>query len=142
MASIYDPLGLLNPWLRGDGKDVNRFVSRPVEKTCSLVSEVHWFHIDTSSNPSDIPLFHLVNNKLWLRGLKVILNTTLDMSKFKLCSELFETSSFAVIIQEKLQEEVKIKNVSIGNVMDSSRFNDYTRLISVTAYVIRFIENL
>ena len=37
---------------------------------------------------------------------------------------------------------MKINNYGIQNLIDISRFNDYLKLLRVTAYVIRFVNNL
>ena len=101
-------------------------------------------------NPADILsrgglISQLQSNEFWFKGpIEITLSPELDFKKFSLMHEnLIDTTTLSIVHSEGKEENIpSYINGRLVNIMEIERFNSFTKLIRITAYVIRFIRNL
>ena len=142
-------------WIKGKHKEWKQFVNHRVAEIRQLLPTDVWAHVSGVENPADLaptgvnPL-SLINNTLWWNGPTWISHQEaeqkvddLEMTqpspeclkemKVQAVRDLEESS---VLLMENTPE------VGITHVMNCEDFSDFSKLCRVTAYVIRFVNNI
>ena len=136
-------------WIEGHNESWKQFVQNRVVSIRSLVSAKLWRHCPGKLNPADIPsrgasVSDLIKNPLWLQGPDFLRNSQEEIG----VTELLQPP---ILIPEECKLEMgasaslhtlSVSVLSVGNVIDCSRFSSLRRLVGVTALVIRFINML
>ena len=134
-------------WIRGVRKEWKPFVQNRVNVIRDNVPPDHWNHCPGRSNPADLPsrgltALELSVNQLWRRGPEWLL------AGVDSCPQL-ETPS---AMPEECSLELKAKAVRslnlvttdtkcpIGKLIECEKFSSLTRLLRVTAQVLRAVE--
>ena len=133
-------------WIVG-GKVLKSFVQKRVDKIKSLIPISTWLYIPSHSNPADIvsrgaSISQLNENKFWFKGpTDILLASVVQLEKFSL-QNLCTEDSTVLLIQEE-EHLVTTKNFEVDlSCINISKYNDYNKLLRVTALVLRFISNL
>ena len=104
----------------------------------------NWHYVNTSDNPADL-ITRSGNsiNSMWLNGPMFLYRTTAQLEAEINCD---------VITSVEYLKELRKKNTIllasqenchvIGNIINITRYNDYLKLLRITGYVLRFVNNL
>ena len=131
-------------WIKGENKNWKPFIENRVIKMRKIVHPSKWRFFPGNKNPADLPSRGTCTPEFcsdifcnWNKGPTFI-------TKDESCWQVDASNSY-------LPQDVQIVNVNvmksennygIQNLIDISRFNDYLKLLRITAYVIRFVNNL
>jgi len=132
-------------WIKGTSKEWKQFVQNRVIEIRRLVSPELWSHCCGQNNPADIPSRGLTakdmaTNELWWNG-----PTSLERNNPE---ELTMPAECAVEMMAKDRVSHNLltgnptPNVSLQQVIVCKNYSTLTRLLRVTAYVIRFLKML
>jgi len=129
-------------WLRGDPRRFKVFVGNRVSEILDLVSPTAWRHVTSKDNPADCATrglypSQLASHKLWWQGPEWLGLPEPRWPAWDQCS-----------IKELSDEEVVSHVVLHDNAENQShelpllrRVSSYTRLIRVTAWILRYVHN-
>ena len=139
-------------WIYREPKDFKVFVSNRLLQIRDLVVKENWFYCPKNANPSDIAsrgtkCSTLVNNNLWWKSPQFL---TLDSGNWpkqsfsakeneipdEVKSELKKQSSVSTHVL--VNENKPVQNIS--EIIPCERFSSYTKLIRVTALVLKFVN--
>ena len=143
-------------WIK-NGKEHKQFVQNRVDKVLQNSDPDKWFHVPGIDNPADIGTrgalpSEIENNDLWWHGPSW-LQQSKDCWPTKLSSVVETTEEgelelkkkhqtlgeqLAVLITVKREQPV----VQLQNVINCEEFNNYQKLLRVTAYIFRFCKNI
>lgn len=135
-------------WIKND-RPWKRYVSNRVTEIRELTNVNSWRHISGNSNPADLPsrgvtAQQLVNSQLWWAGPEFLKQ---DDSEWPTppCENLVDETALeegpdTTYVLVNSQEEKLVPK--IGNIMKCDTFSDITSLLRVTAYLLRFANNL
>jgi hypothetical protein len=132
-------------WLNSD-KTLKQFVANRVQEIKQLVPATHWNYCPTKSNPADL-LTRGINSKQLKSS-----NLWKDGPEWLLCKSRWSSWNAANVLHindiDPVNEEVipvpeeptPLTTVpGIHQVIDISRYSTLNKLLSVTAYVLRFV---
>ena len=131
-------------WLNNRG-EWKQFVKNRVNEILSLSSKAEWGHVSGVDNPADlgsrgVKASVIRSNRLWWEGPAWLKGGQAAWPKFN-----------EVNVSVSVEEERKKVNVlslqteeiiSISNVIDVNRYSSLSKLLRVTALVLRFLENI
>ncbi|XP_057302253.1 uncharacterized protein LOC130636526 [Hydractinia symbiolongicarpus] len=132
-------------WIKNVNKKYEVVVERRVGIIRDLVSPDSWFHVESKANPADILsrgclVSELVNNNLWFSGPDFLRDTNISASSFNFSNFKVDDSTCLIVgndeSEESTEEEIDL------NFMNIARYSNYTRLLRITALVLRFVGNL
>ena len=129
-------------WIRTDPYDLTMFVSNRVSTIQSISSPSAWHHCPGTSNPCDILsrgclMDKLISSRYWLHG-PAWLSNDIDFEnipKHSLDDQLSE-----IYQSEKVAHSLTCLNVLEIN-FNIASFKNYTTILHIMAYVLRFIYN-
>ena len=136
-------------WIRGEGKEWKPIVQNRVNEIRRLVSAQYWKHCSGSDNPADLPsrgldIWEPANRQLWFNGPHWL---TDKMTAGY--NEEEEDVPHECIAEMKLREQHKYQamhilfvQTDISTVLQCEKFSSLSRLLRVTAYVLKFISIL
>ena len=136
-------------WIRATEKDWKPFVNNRATKIRNHVSPEYWSHYPGLSNPADLPsrslaLLELSLNQLWRRGPPWLLAQDTDpdqeLDKFTMPTEC--VSEMKIPKEKTHNLLVTTQALTIGSVIKCEDFSTLTRLLRVTAYVLRAVKLL
>lgn len=141
-------------WIYREPKDFKVFVSNRLLQIRDLIAKENWFYCPTNANPSDIAsrgikCSILVNNDLWWKGPQFLALDSENWPKQTFCSNENE-------VPDEVKSEIKKQGPvsthvlvneskpvqSISDIIPCERFSSYTKLIRVTALVLKFVNLL
>ncbi|KAL1433747.1 hypothetical protein MTO96_012279 [Rhipicephalus appendiculatus] len=129
-------------WIRGNGRKWQEFVRNRVLEIQASTGEYTWRHCPGKENPADLltrgrPASHLATCELWWTGpLWVRLPESEWPQGFP------ETTFTDTELEQKRETKVLPTTVSPtppNDLVDVKRFSSFTKLIRVTAWVLRFV---
>ncbi|XP_048580427.1 uncharacterized protein LOC116614572 [Nematostella vectensis] len=131
-------------WINNQG-EWKQFVKQRVNEILRLTTKADWGHCPGIENPADIGsrgalASELVNNQLWSKGPQWLARPE---SEWPVTEEIVETTESCA--EECKRVTVALTNVtkqSVASVVDIERYSSLTRLLRVTAWVGRFVNNL
>ena len=133
-------------WIVSHGKEWKQFVQNRVSEIRELLPISCWKHCPGADNPADIPSrgltpIELSASKLWHCGPDWLLKATDD--------DLPATAEIPAdcLAEMRLKDRethslLATTTIGLENVMDCGRYSSLSRLLSVTAYVMKFIRAL
>ena len=83
-----------------------------------------------------------MTSKLWWHGPELLQNTNLEPIEID-TSDLNSNESFSIETKiNTLHIQITIDKPAIQNIIDINRYSSLRKLLTVTAYVLRFVNNL
>ena len=141
-------------WIKNH-KTWKTYVQRRVSEIRELTNEDHWYFCPGELNAADLPsrgclATALAENKTWLHGPEFLKYSRDQWPKCphptNLVSDvaLAETVKVSPTVTHSLATiaDVSPTHVGIGLLIDCSKYGELTRLLRVTALVLRFIKKL
>ena len=143
-------------WIKGKNKEWKQFVNHRVAEIRQLLPTDVWAHVPGVENPADLasrgvnPL-SLVNNTLWWTGPTWISHQEEaeqredDLEMTRPPPECLKEMKVQAVQDLEESSVLLVKNtpeVGIAHVMNCEDFSDFSKLCRVTAYVIRFVNNI
>ncbi|XP_065665416.1 uncharacterized protein LOC136086850 [Hydra vulgaris] len=126
-------------WIKNSNKIYETFIQNRLEKIRDLYDFSFWDYVETYRNPADIisrgsSIENLINNQLWFNG-PTFLYTPDVWPSFDQNKLIYppEETKILLITNESF---IDLKFIDITN------FNSYSRLIRVTAYILKFVSCL
>ena len=131
-------------WINNRDKIWGRFVQNRVKEIRENVPGVEWKHCPGKLNPADIPsrgisICNEENRKIWLHGPLFLAGD---------CGMNVSENASAYVPRDVIEEKVTACTVTelkfypkVKNVIQIERYSSLRRLVTVTAYVLRFINN-
>ena len=140
-------------WIKGTNKEYKQFVENRLRKICRLTQPESWAYVPSSSNPADIPTRgmtaqELMDSDLWWYGPPWLSQPPEFWPKYETSStppeeciqEMKENDK--KLMQETVSMVSTVETMQLESVISSSDYSHSTRLVRVTAFVLRFINNL
>ena len=123
------------------------FVRHRVNEILKLTKEEEWGHVPGVENPADIgsrgaKASELRDSKLWWEGPKWLREekeTWPNNEPLEDLNEVSEERKKAIVLTTSVAEK---ESESVSKVIDINRFSKLGKLLRVTSYVKRFIDNL
>lgn len=128
-------------WIYGDINRWKTFIANRIGVIHTNSTNDQWSHVDTHENPADCATRGLSPNqlnvfKLWWKGPNWLTNANDEYPKF--CVRDIN------VIDDQLEAKTIKANVRIATINTESIFTKYsslTKLVRITAYVLRYIHN-
>ena len=124
-----------------------------MQEICKIVPEASWKQCSGDKNPADLPsrgltAKELVENSLWLGGPQFLRNPENHRPNTpqgqtddeQAMAELGKCSPDVTHWLVNCQEHTRI--VDFNGTVDTKKYSSLTRLLGISAYVLRFIGNL
>nr|CAI5857751.1 unnamed protein product [Callosobruchus analis] len=136
---LYSDSTIVLAWLAREPAELKTFVSNRVSEILELTSKYKWQHVLSNDNPADIiprgcKTTDLANNSLWLLGPPWLSNDHLLERQYPEMSEINEIPELKRITHLHISTEIIELDIF-------SRFSSLNKLLHVTAFCMRFIEN-
>nr|CAI5839781.1 unnamed protein product [Callosobruchus analis] len=136
---LYSDSTIVLAWLAREPAELKTFVSNRVSEILELTSKYKWQHVLSNDNPADIitrgcKTTDLANNSLWLLGPPWLSNDHLLERQYPEMSEINEIPELKGITHLHISTEIIELDIF-------SRFSSFNKLLHVTAFCMRFIEN-
>ena len=146
-------------WLKGKSKNWKPWVENRVVLIREVLCAESWFYVASGDNPADIPsravcLEGLVKS-MWFDGPRFLYKDRFDLLKFDVdeklklpgvVSEAKKSVSDVVtnfVVGEVGDEGVSsLAGIQLHKIINVENFSSLEKLINVTGYVLRFINNL
>ena len=132
-------------WIKRFDKVWKIWVQNRVDKIRKITSTDNWFYVPTNLNPADITtrdnIKNFNENKLWWNGPEYLYSNKNDWPS----QQYLIPSNVATeekVITTNINVVKDISNVNIGEVIQIERFSSFKKLLRVTGYVLRFVQNL
>lgn len=139
-------------WINGKEKMWKPWVENRVIGIRRVVPREQWHHVSGNLNPADIPTRKIENlqdvfHGAWFKGPEFLLSRYFSLEDFDFSTDkdkalLEAKSSFLKHSLTTTTVTNTTKNVSISQVIDSTRFSSLSKLIRTTSWVLRFINNM
>ena len=130
-------------WIQGERREWKPFVYNRVREIRKLVPSSQWSHCSGKQNPADIPsrgmsIEELRESTLWWKGPK-----DLDIDQER-CEQMPSECMDELRASERSDCILlaACESVGIANIIDIRRYSVYSQLISVTGYVLQFVERI
>ena len=127
-------------------KQLKPFVANRVEEICSLFPTSVWGYCQTGDNAADlltrgITPSQLQSSLLWSRGPAWLISES-EWPKWSPSSILHIHTDEEGVSTIPVLEIATVQNSGVNQCFDITRYSKLTKLYRVTAYVLRFINNL
>lgn len=133
-------------WLKKSPHELKTFVANRIANIQTISQATWWAHVSTSDNPADLlsrgtSPDEIIANKKWLHGPKWLLQPQTHWPKPKLAISM--DTKDEIIKEEKQRKHILCVYTSImhGNDLMLHRYSNFTKILRVTSYVFRFINN-
>ena len=134
-------------WIKATHKEFQVFVENRVNEVRKKVLPENWFYVRTDDNPADL-LTRVdndgLNNRLWWDGSKFLQSSNMYVDEYFEPGEE-EMKEFEKEVKVKKQNTLIInteEKPSVDNIIDINKFSDMLKLLRITSYVKRFVDNL
>ena len=140
-------------WIKGTNKEYKQFVENRLREIRRLTQPESWAYVPSSSKPADIPTRgmsaqELMDSDLWRYGPPWLSQPPEFWPKYETSStppeeciqEMKENDK--KLMQETVSMVSTVETMQLESVISSSDYSHSTRLVRVTAFVLRFINNL
>ncbi len=138
-------------WIKRDEKEYKMFVENRVQEIRKLVQKDLWEHCPGIDNPADIPtrsesLRNLEENSRWFQGPEWLKNDDASWPKHKDIPDPTDDCVKEMKAQNQRNLETTLlidaaREAKISELISCERFSSYEKLLRVTAFVLRFINN-
>ena len=140
-------------WIKRTNKEYKQFVENWLREIRRLTQPESWAYVPSSSNPADIPTRgmtaqELMDSDLWWYGPPWFSQPPEFWPKYETSSTLPEEciqemkENDKKLVQETVSMVSTVETMQLESVISSSDYSRSTRLVRVTAFVLRFINNL
>ena len=154
-------------WLKGNNKCWKPWVENRVVKCRSVVAKEKWYHVSGKKNPADVPTrlgrIGSALSDVWFCGPEFLREHEFEIDKYLGISESRVAEEVAVetkrscvkeiasslendgdyeMVQTFVTTESTSQRKYISDVIDVTSFSSFDKLIGVTCYVLRFVNNL
>ena len=140
-------------WIKGTNKEYKQFVENRFREIRRLTQPESWAYVPSSSNPADIPTRgmtaqELMDSDLWWYGPPWLSQPPVFWPKYETSSTLPEEciqemkENDKELMQESVSMVSTVETMQLESMISSSDYSRSTRLVRVTAFVLRFINNL
>ena len=151
-----DSLNVIH-WIKRIDRDYKQFVHNRVTEIRKLCPPNSWFHVAGDDNPADLPsrgvsTSFLMKSSLWWNGPSWLtlhpLPQSQDLPEVDMTDkeERKDRASDELNVETVLttiQSEQSITPASdLRPIINSENFSSFTKLVRVTAFVLRFVHNL
>ena len=131
-------------WIRGTTKEWKPFVNNRVREIRTRVDPEHWAHCPGSSNPADLPSrgltpLELAVSQLWRRGPEW-LQTGFEPSRPDPVEPMPEECALELKSIQSHSLVAGESSATIESILDPARYSSLSRLIGVTAKVLRAVQ--
>ena len=130
-------------------KTLPQFDSSRVSQIHDVLPSASWRFCSTNDNPADlltrgITYDQLQSSLIWLKGRPWLLSDNLwpewkHTEALQLQVSLVETEETA---QPETQSITSVEDTSLHYILDVSAYHSLSRLLNVTAYILRFVRNI
>ena len=143
-------------WIQGDSRCFKQFVQNRVQKIRSLWSKEHWRYCPTDLNPSDIASrgaksSEIASSDLWWKGPPFLVEEEDQWPRLPTSTNNRNTvprEAAEELKQANLREGSSVlavtvqapQSANISEVVQPNRFSSISKLIRVTALVLKFIN--
>ena len=143
-------------WIKGKDKEWKQFVNHRVAEIRQLLPTDVWAHVPGTDNPADLasrgvnPL-SLASSALWWNGPTWI-SSREEVREVEDVSEMIQpppecVKEMKVQAQRDLEESASLivtntPEVGVAHIINCEDYSDFSKLCRVTAYVIRFVNNI
>ncbi len=125
---------------------MKQFVAHRVNEMLRITRKEDWAHVAGAENPADlgsrgVSAAHLRDSRLWWQGppwLREGENAWPKFSPIQDTEEVGEERKKSASVMLVNEREVE----AISKVVDLSKYGTLAKLLRVTAYVLRFVQNL
>ena len=144
--------------IQGVKKEFKSFVQKRLGKIRQLSEPRDWYYIPTDLNPADVAsrgctADQLIQNELWKHGPEFLRIPDFDFNQFlkkvtnlKFTDELLETAvaprtadlSLVSSVSHQFVKPLLESCVNLSEFIDIDRYSSLTKLLRITAYVLRF----
>ena len=140
-------------WIKGRNKEWKLFVENRVQEIRKLVPEPLWAHCPGKQNPAYIPTrwinpTKIVTNECWWKGPNWLQfnreawpNQPQPSNEHPDCLTELKGSGRSVLTTLMISHDSNEKLLNLDAIVPSENFSSYRKLLNVTAYVVRFIQN-
>ncbi|XP_071180616.1 uncharacterized protein [Mytilus edulis] len=130
-------------WIKSS-KNLKPFVANRLKEIRKLTENAEWNYCPTDDNPADyltrgIYAKQLYNNSLWMNGPQWILNRENWPTWTR---KIDECSTMVTVSDEKTDDKSTNASTQTISCIDIQRYRSLEKAIRVTAYVMRFIQNI
>ena len=136
---------ILLAWIKSINKEFKPFIENRLVEIRKNVGVNDWCYCHSEVNPADLisRSGNDISSKMWFNGPEFLHQPMGCLEAEPCCyvtvdpeyvNELHKSNSVLLAAQGK-------SNL-IGNIIDIKRYNDYLKLLRVTGYVLRFVNNL
>ena len=145
MISCFTDSMICLSWIQAISKEFKTFVQNRVSEIRSNIEVSNWFYCPTDSNPADIITrlnIHNMNNELWFNGPKFWMGSTRPESLS--AEEIIDNVDYTNELKEQNAVMVNItsENIGLECIIKSEDFSNLSKLLRITAYMLRFINKL
>ena len=132
-------------WIRNDVKQFQSFVAHRISEIRDVTDPEQWQHVSGTQNPADLPsrgvtLDVLKSSDLWWNGPPFLVESPENWSALRdLARETFDKSEMKPM---KTTHAIMTKEIETDFRLHPSHFSSWMKLVKVTTWVLRFIENL
>ena len=134
-------------WIRNSNKEYKQFVENRLQEIRKLAPSKLWKYVPTKQNPANIAsrgttATQLVENKMWWNGPEFLVKSN-EHWPSQPCSyqeDVPELKSPQVSVTTSTVNATHISNIM--ELPDASKYSSIVRLLRVTAYVLRVVNNL
>ena len=134
-------------WIRNSNKEYKQFVENRLQEIRKLAPSKLWKYVPTKQNPADIASHgttatQFVENKMWWNGPEFLVKSN-EHWPSQPCSyqeDVSELKSPQISVTTSTVNATQIPNIM--ELLDASKYSSIVRLLRVTAYVLRFVNNL
>ena len=137
--------------INGDEVKYKQFVQNRIIQIRSITGEKPWNHVPGCENPADLPTRgispkELNCSEIWSKGPKWLSEDEKFWPKLKLKAEevIDHVDELKVTFRKNEALTLKIESeneAGIDQIIDEQKYSDYNKLIRISAYVNRFVNN-
>lgn len=134
-------------WIKATSKEFVPFVENRLKEIRNNSDAGNWNYVNTEKNPADlitrwgITTLNLAENNLWWEGPTFLCAKEYQLPQIKDHDLSLEHSN-----ELKRSKQVVLHNytdiISINNVIHCDKYSKFTRLVRITAWMLRFIKNI
>lgn len=133
-------------WIQGITKEWKPFVNNRVKEIRNSVGPNRWRHCPGSSNPADLPsrglsCLELSVSRLWRSGPEWLLAGFEPASQTQVQGACMPDECAAELKAAQSHILVSVESsVSVGSILDPTKFRTLTRLVGVTAMILKAVR--
>lgn len=133
-------------WIRRAPHTLKAFVGSRVESIQEKTRKFIWRHVKSTDNPADlvsrgIQVKDFLNNQLWCEGPNWLKRPQIEWPETKLSVTQEIDEEMAKEAKKKAKQAVLLLVSADSKTMLYERFSNWNKIINVTAYILRFINN-